>query len=192
MKATKETTTTDPAERLEPDTAPTWTVLTFSNNKRRPLTFLSPPPPPFSGRHAADHGDEREHRTIDGPSGVRSGFHPVSADELLNNEPEPVVWVWHRFIASGRLTLLSAYAKVGKSTFAYQLAIAVAQGRPFLDLPTTQGPVLILAVEEHAQDVQRRLHLFGVQAGDPIHIHTGPLGPDDLPVVEAFVRKHRI
>ena len=55
-----------------------------------------------------------------------------------------------------------------------------------------QGPVLILAVEEHVQDVQHRLHRFGLQPGDPVYVHAGPLDGRDLATIEAFVREKGI
>jgi hypothetical protein len=170
---------------LDPNTIPTWTALSFHpDGARRPLLFWSPSLP--SEVNEVDQ-DIR-------PPSARplSNFHPVSAAEFLTNEPEPVNWVWQHYLAAGRLTLLSAYAKAGKSTFAYPLAVAVAQGRGFLEFATTPGPVLILAVEEHAQDVQRRLYQFGMKPDDPIHIHTGPLDPHDLPAIEAFIRERGI
>src|SRR5438034_11554038 len=82
--------------------------------------------------------------------------------------------------------------KVGKSTLAYALALAVAQGRPFLGHSTIGGPVLILAVEEHPRDAILRLQQFGHRDNDPIHLHTGLLKSDEIPYVRSFVKKHGI
>src|SRR5262245_32180576 len=103
--------------------------------------------------------------------GRESNFNPVKASELLMQEPEPLTWLWDSYLPVGSLSLLAAYMKVGKSTFAYALAVAVAQGRPFLDYGTKQGPVLILAVEEHPRDVRRRLERFGLSKSDPLYVH---------------------
>jgi len=110
--------------------------------------------------------------------GNETNFTPVSAAKLLAQEPKPMVWTWEPFLPEGTLVLLAAFMKVGKSTFAYAMAEAIAQGRPFLGYPTNQGGVLILAVEEHSRDVRRRLERFGVRPDDPIHVHTGRLEPD--------------
>ncbi|MBI4240238.1 MAG: AAA family ATPase, partial [Candidatus Rokubacteria bacterium] len=110
-----------------------------------------------------------------GGVGNESNFRPVSAAELLAREPEAVAWVWEPFLPEGGLALLAAFMKVGKSTFAYALAVAVAQGRPFLGYPTRQGGVLILAVEEHPRDVKLRLQRFGMRPEDPIYVHAAPL-----------------
>jgi len=173
----------------DPNTIPTWTALSFRpGGARRPLMF-------WSASSSSQWEAESRHDAQDAPPpsrAHRSRFHPVSAAELLAHEPESVTWVWDHYVAAGRLTLLSAYAKVGKSTFAYSLAVAATQGRPFLGFPTTQGPVLILAVEEHVQDVQHRLHRFGLLPGDPVHVHAGPLDARDLPTIEVFVREKGI
>lgn len=50
--------------------------------------------------------------------------------------------------AIGTLGASVAYTKVGKTTFALQLGAAVATGRPFLDRPTTQARVLVIAAED--------------------------------------------
>ena len=50
--------------------------------------------------------------------------------------------------AYGTVGVLITYAKVGKTTFGQALAKAVAKGEPFLDRPTIQGRVLVLAAED--------------------------------------------
>jgi hypothetical protein len=50
--------------------------------------------------------------------------------------------------ALGMLGFLVAYAKVGKTTFGQALAAAVAAGAPFLDRPTRQARVLVIAAED--------------------------------------------
>lgn len=125
---------------------------------------------------------------------TRASFHPVKAAALLATAPEDVPWVWKGFLPKGTLVLLAAYMKVGKTTFAYALLIAVARGEPFLGFATKKGAVLILAVEEHARDVVQRLRRFGMHEEDPIHVHVGRL-PNDwetLGQVTEFIRTNRI
>jgi hypothetical protein len=114
-----------------------------------------------------------------GPTAGAGGFAPLTADELLDMETEPMDWIWKPYLPAGALALLSAFPKVGKSTLAYSLAVAVAQGRPFLGTPTQQGPVLILAVEEHPREARWRLVKFGLRRGDPIYVHVGTVNAAD-------------
>jgi hypothetical protein len=115
-------------------------------------------------------------------------FKPMPMSKFLAGPTPPLVWAWEPYLPVGSLALLTAYAKVGKSTFAYPLALAIARGKPFLGTPTSQGPVLILAVEEHARDTRRRLESFGATADDPISIHSGPLDPAGFESIRKFVK----
>lgn len=104
-----------------------------------------------------------------------TNFSPRTAAEIMAGAPPEIDWLWAPYLPAGTLATLVAYMKVGKSTFAYSLAMAVAKGAPFLDFPTRQGGVLILAVEEHPRDWHLRLREFGMRPGDPIHVHGGKL-----------------
>ena len=121
-----------------------------------------------------------------------NGFRPILAADLLAEQPEPIPWVWDPLLAGGDLAIFSARPKVGKSTLAYALLISIAQGIPFLGYPTRQGPVLILALEEHRRNVRRRLARFGTRPIDPVHIWAGRLRPDDLNQVRQYIVDHRI
>jgi sugar phosphate isomerase/epimerase len=114
--------------------------------------------------------------------------------ELLARVPEAITWVWARYIPVGSLTLLAAFMKVGKSTLTYALAVAVAQGQPFLGFPTRQPGVLILAVEEHARDVVRRLQRFGASPEDNIYVHSGHLASSTATVEDLrhFIEREHI
>jgi len=124
--------------------------------------------------------------------GRASNFKPVRASELLAQPPELLTWIWEPYLPVGSLALLAAYMKVGKSTFAYALAVAVAQGQPFLGYPTKQGSVLILAVEEHSRDVRLRLERFGLSQNDSLYVHAGRLSLLDLPSIQSFVKEQGI
>ena len=139
-------------------------------------------PPPVSDSRPAPKG----------PIRIESNFHPVTAAALLAETPEPMVWIWESYLPKGALVLLVAYMKVGKSTLAYPLALAVAQGRPFLGYATTQTPVLLLAVEEHPRDVRQRLERFGLRKDDAVHVHRGRLTPSDRVDIERYIREHGI
>jgi KaiC/GvpD/RAD55 family RecA-like ATPase len=121
-------------------------------------------------------------------------FNPIRASKLAKLSQKPMKWVWERYLPEGTLALLSAYMKVGKTTFAYGLAISVSQGKPFLSYPTKQGGVLILAVEENRRDVLARLHKFGMKKEDDLYVHAGRVSPSPATIerIRRFVKKKGI
>jgi len=131
------------------------------------------------------------------PIGVarkESNFAPRTAAEIMSGPPPVIEWLWDRYLPVGALVLHAAYMKTGKSTFTFALALAVAQGRPFLGFATRQSGVLILAVEEHVRDWHLRLLRFGLRRDDPIHVHSGPLtpGPDTFEALHKYIVEHKI
>ncbi len=67
---------------------------------------------------------------------------------------------------------MAAKPKVGKSTLARNLALAVARGDEFLGRATTQGSVIYLALEEKRGEV--RGHFGRMESvEEPIYIHVG-------------------
>ncbi|MBI4636281.1 MAG: AAA family ATPase [Candidatus Rokubacteria bacterium] len=118
----------------------------------------------------------------------------MTAADILAQPPEPIPWVWEAYLGPGTLALLVAFMKVGKSTLAYTLAVAVARGTPFLTRATKKGGVLILAIEEHPQDIRRRLERLGMQSGDPIYVHFGSLdaSPKTFEAMADYIRQNEI
>lgn len=124
----------------------------------------------------------------------KSKFKPINIKEVLSsNEPE-ITWIWEHLIPEGRLFLVAAYPKVGKSELMFDLAVAVSQGKEFLDHKTKQTGVLILALEEHRQDIKRRLSKLGSCELDPIEIHFGELknDPETLQDLKEFIISRNI
>jgi predicted ATP-dependent serine protease len=91
----------------------------------------------------------------------KSGFNPVLARDLEQQNGAKRVWVCDGYFAEGGLVVLASKPKVGKSTLTYQLAVQVSKGLPFLGLNTQKGNILILALEEHPADVKARLEEIG-------------------------------
>jgi RecA-family ATPase len=56
------------------------------------------------------------------------------------------------------MSLLVAKPKVGKTTLAFNLAVAVSRGEEFLGRKTTQGPVVYLALEEKKGEIKKKLN----------------------------------
>src|SRR5262249_24459778 len=119
---------------------------------------------------------------------------PMTAAEFLNKKIPPISYVLEQYIPKGALTVLVGYMKRGKTTWAYRLAVSVAQGREFLTRETQQGAVLLLAVEEHERDGRARLERFGMTRADHIYIYADKLqsNPKVLEAIEKFIIKHKI
>ena len=130
------------------------------------------------------------------PPEVNSGaFAPVTAPQLLDElESIQPMWVWEDFIPEGALAALIAKPKVGKTTNAYELAVKMAQGLPYLGRATRRGPVLILALEEHEREVKRRLRDLGADQLAEIHVNVGPLddSADIFHQIKMYISAHGI
>ncbi|MFC1628426.1 AAA family ATPase [Gemmatimonadota bacterium] len=101
-----------------------------------------------------------------------SGYHstrnaPVLLKDLFNNPDlfKPPVHVADRFAFEGRVTLLAAREKTGKSTIASFITACVSRGRPFIGSPIKQGVVLYISLEENRGELCRRLKDFDANPG---------------------------
>jgi hypothetical protein len=123
------------------------------------------------------------------------GFAPLLLSQLFD-EPEPLEpeWILEDILARGSLTALVAKPKVGKTTIAYELAVRVSQGRPYLGRATQRGSVLIIGVEEHRREIKRRLRNLAADQPDAIYVHAGPLtdSPDTLHALRDFIGRNGI
>ena len=92
-------------------------------------------------------------------NGATSATAKISLLSELMEDPALDVeqaWVLRHYIPEGCVVLLSGDPKVGKSTVAAQLAVAVAGGQRFLGQPTRRGPVLWVGLEKHPRAVVER------------------------------------
>jgi hypothetical protein len=105
-------------------------------------------------------------------SEASNGFHLTLLSDLLAEPEESVAWVWDKTLPAGGMSVLAAKPKVGKSTLARNLSLAVARGNVFIGRDTSPGPVVYLALEEKRAEVQGHFRRMGSD-GEPIYIHTG-------------------
>jgi hypothetical protein len=108
----------------------------------RPLTL--PPEPLSKAARAADPFLQAKRNL-----GLYSGF---EIDSLARSLPTNEHLV-QNMLAPGSVNLLVGDSGVGKSPLAYQLALAVACGAPFLELPVRAGRVLYMDYENHPPDI---------------------------------------
>jgi hypothetical protein len=112
------------------------------------------------------------------PEGIE-GLPLTALNDLLNEEEEVLRWCVDGMIPSGGLAILAAKPKVGKSTLARQLALAVARGEPFLGRDTSEGPVIYLALEEKRGEVRSHFRALGATDDKDIHCFFGS-APENL------------
>ncbi len=104
-------------------------------------------------------------------------FNLTSVSSILNEPEEEAEWLWEGVLPRGGMSLQVAKPKVGKTTTALRLAVAVSRGEDFLGRTTTQVPVIYLALEEKKAEVRKCLAALGV-TNEPLHFHFG-LAPKD-------------
>lgn len=100
---------------------------------------------------------------------------------MADVEPEQVVWLWHPFIARGKLTILEGDPGLGKSWLTCALASAVSRGLGLPGCaPFEAGNVLMLSAEDGLGDTLRpRLDAVGADVRR-IHALNEPLTFDTL------------
>src|SRR5438445_8748089 len=88
------------------------------------------------------------------------------------SSPDHSVWIVEKLLRTNRqrISLLCGSPHAGKSTIARQLAIAVAQGKPFLGRSTMQCKVAYWQSEETEEDTKQDFEKSGMQLTDSIVI----------------------
>jgi len=121
------------------------------------------------------------------------GFSLTSLRDLMSEPEEKVSWLLAEKLPAGGISVLSAKPKVGKSTLARCLALAVARGEPFLGCRTTKGPVIYLALEEKRSEVRRHFADLGATAtGDEqIQIHCAAAPKDAMSGLSKIVTERK-
>jgi hypothetical protein len=97
-------------------------------------------------------------------------FEPTSLGVLLSQPPVPVDWVVQGLLQAGTVSMLTAKPKVGKSTLARNLALAVARGEEFLGRHVKRGEVVYLALEERRDDLVDSFRAMGAKGDEAISI----------------------
>jgi hypothetical protein len=125
--------------------------------------------------HKRNHPNEADKKDVpeSGQVSNRHNFSLIHVKDLLSSEEPETDWLWDGILPSGGLSLVIAKPKVGKTTFALQLAVAVSRGDDLLDRKTQKGPVVYLALEEKKREVQKNLSKIGI-TNEPLIFHFGP------------------
>ena len=122
-------------------------------------------------------------------------FVPVA--EFMAMDTARADWLLDELLPADGLGLIVAKSKIGKSTLARCLAVAVADPHKgeFLNRKVTTGPVLHLALEERATTVQNHYRQIGTPAG--LHVFCRPAidygekTADRIKQLEAHIARYR-
>jgi hypothetical protein len=106
----------------------------------------------------------------------------------LAEPEETIAWVWQDTLPVGGFSICAAKPKVGKSTLARNLAVAVTDGADFFGRATTPGRVLYLCLEEKRAEVAKHFRRMGAGGADLL-IHTGGAGNDALTELEQAIEQ---
>ena len=129
---------------------------------------------------------ERETKTDKSNGNGISAFNFATLDELLSEPEEEHAYVWENTLISGGLSICSAKPKVGKSTVARNLAVAITQGETFLRRETIKGKIIYLCLEEKRSEIAKHFRLMGA-SGEDILIHTGKTPDEALRALEIAI-----
>ena len=92
----------------------------------------------------------------------------IDADALLYEPLEKPQFVVDGLIPTG-LILFCGAQKIGKSWLMLKLCLCVSQGLPLWEMPTTQGDVLYLCLEDTFSRIQDRLFQVTDEASGRLH-----------------------
>lgn len=117
-----------------------------------------------------------------------AGFELMSLCSLLAKGDTPVEYIWEGRLIAGTVSGVVAKPKVGKSTFARNLCLAVARGEDFLSLSTRRGECIYLALEERESEVRADFAALGADGTEPILIHAAPTPAEGMVSLIELVR----
>ena len=110
--------------------------------------------------------------------GQASGFRLERLGDLLAKPDVPPDYLVEGLLVRGTVSAVVAKPKVGKSTFARALCLAVARGVQFLGRSTQQSSCIYLALEERKEEITTDFRAMGADGTEAIDIHadTAPAG----------------
>jgi hypothetical protein len=112
---------------------------------------------------------------------IKPRYQILSARDPLQPQP-PLQWVVERLFSAGSVNMFFGEGGSKKTWSLVYLAVCVAQGRPFLNFNTRQGPVLLIDEESGPRRMLSRLGdvLRGQAAGVDTPVHCVSLAAFNL------------
>jgi len=124
-------------------------------------------------------------------SQCHTGFVLIPLSNLLSRPDVPVEYVWESRLVAGTVSVLVSKPKVGKSTFARNLTLAVARGTDYLGLKTKKGDCIYLALEEREEDVRNDFRAMGADGSESICVHAASAPAEGIAALCDLVRQRR-
>jgi KaiC/GvpD/RAD55 family RecA-like ATPase len=97
----------------------------------------------------------------------------TSIGDLLAEPEETIDWLVENLIPAGGTVVIAAKPKVGKSTSARDLALAVARGDTWLGHRCHAGPVWYFDFEGRRRDIRAHFRQMGARPSDPLRVFVG-------------------
>jgi hypothetical protein len=122
---------------------------------------------------------------------VRTGFALTRLSDLLNKSDAPIDYVLENALVVGGVSGVFAKPKVGKSTFARNLCLAVARGEDFLGLKTKKGECIYLALEEREEDIRQDFRAMGADGSECIYVYAAGAPTEGITALCDLVRERK-
>src|SRR5437764_333347 len=88
-------------------------------------------------------------------------FAPLTAADLARTAAAPLAWLWHGYLAPGRVTLLTSQWKMGKTTLLAALLAKMQAGSELAGREVAPGRAVVVS-EEHPSLWADRMRRFGL------------------------------
>ncbi len=111
--------------------------------------------------------------------------------DVMQIPSTPTRWVVQGLLPAGGLNFLVAKPKVGKTTLARTLAVAVAHGDDWFGMPTVAGEVWYLMYEGRLADAAAHLRQIGIRPDAPLVIQEQSPTPGHLEAMFETIRQRR-
>jgi hypothetical protein len=125
------------------------------------------------------------------PLRAENGFTLIPISTLLSRPDVPPDYLVGDLLIRGTVSCVVSKPKVGKSTFARGLCLAVARGVPFLGRNTRQGSCIYLALEERHEEITADFRAMGAEGTEPIEVHADAAPVSAILALVDLVRRQR-
>ena len=102
---------------------------------------------------------------------------PMWMERIMDAPQTDIDWLLDGVLPMGGMSLVTAAPKVGKTTFARCLALAVSRGAEFVGRSTVTGTVLVVSLEDSPRQIRAHMAAIGASRDDAI----GWYGHGDFP-----------